>query len=127
MILCAFLLAGCSPKVVTEYRDRVVYRDRYVADTVSVRDSIHIREYVKGDTVRIAEYRDRWRYKYISVTDTLVIRDTLAVEHIKEVRVEKALSWWQRVRLGAFWWLVLIAAGLLVWTFRRQILQLLKR
>ena len=39
----------------------------------------------------------------------------------KYVEVEKELSWWQKFRLEAFWWLVGAVVLLLVWTFRKLI------
>ena len=43
------------------------------------------------------------------------------------VEVERELSLWQRFRLGAFWWLASIAAGALVWIFRKPLAGLIKR
>lgn len=40
---------------------------------------------------------------------------------IKEVPVEKPLSWWQRAELAVFWWLVLAVALLGAWTFRKPL------
>lgn len=37
----------------------------------------------------------------------------------KEVKVEKELTWWQKFRIGAFWWLLGAVAALLLWTFRK--------
>lgn len=124
--ICA-AMSGCSPKVLTQYRDRLVYQDRIVRDSIFSHDSIYTREYVKGDTVRITEYRDRFVYKYVNRTDTLMIRDTLAVDRIKEVRVEKPLSAWQNLKIGAFWWLLGGLAAALIWIFRKQILCLITK
>ena len=41
----------------------------------------------------------------------------------KEVKVEKKLNWWQRFRIGAFWWLLAIAAV----GWRRELLWLIKK
>lgn len=43
---------------------------------------------------------------------------------IKEVKVEKPLSWWQKLRIGAFWWLLGAVALLLLWTFRKFLFKL---
>lgn len=40
------------------------------------------------------------------------------------VEVEKNLTWWQKFRLDAFWWLVGGVALLLLWTFRKSILKI---
>lgn len=45
---------------------------------------------------------------------------------IKEVKVEKPLSWWQKARIKAFWW---ILGGLilsLAWVFRKPLIRILK-
>ena len=124
----AALLAGCSPKVIETVRTEYVYRDRVQRDTTVVRDSVFIREKVKGDTVFVEKvrdrlvYRDRWREK----TDTVVLRDSVAVETVKEVKVEKPLSAWKRAKIGAFWWLLASLVAALVWIFRKPILKLVK-
>lgn len=38
--------------------------------------------------------------------------------------VEKPLSWWQKFRLGAFWWLVGAIVIALIWIFRKVIVKL---
>ena len=122
VLLAVMICAGCSPKIIEKV---VVQRDTTTVhhrDTTYRRDSIYIREYMKGDTVYIDRYmdryvfRDRWR-------DSVTVRvDSVAVERIKEVKVEKPLSWWKRVKIGAFPWLLLAVAGLLLWTFRKSLL-----
>lgn len=123
-VALAALLPGCSPKIVE--------RVSYVHDTTNVvridsvryyqRDSIFIRE--KGDT--IFQYVERIRYRDRFRIDTLVqmreVRDTAFVER----KVEKPLSWWQKARIGAFWWLCGALALALLWIFRKPLLSLLK-
>ena len=43
------------------------------------------------------------------------------------VEVERKLTWWQRFRLSAFWWLLGALALSGGWIFRRPLLQLLTR
>lgn len=116
-------ISACSPKVITQTRTEYVYRDRVERDTTILHDSTYIREYVKGDTVRIIEYRDRYLYRdrWRERTDTVAVHDTTFVP--KEVPAP--LTGWQRFRLRAFWWLaaalaVCVAAGVTVWKFRRK-------
>ena len=115
------LCACCSPKIV----ERVVVQKDTVQvhhrDTTFRRDSVHIREWMKGDTVYIEKYkdryvfRDRWR-------DSVAVRiDSVTVESIKEVKVEKPLSWGQRAKIGAFPWVLLALIGALLWIFRKHI------
>ena len=126
-LLLAVLTAGCSPRIVETVRTEYVYRDRERVDTTWLKDSVYIREFVKGDTVRIVEYRDHLVYQYKMVRDTVAVRDSVAVESIREVRVEKSLTWWQKFRLRAFWWLLGGVALAVVWIFRKPVLSILKR
>lgn len=123
-VALAALLPGCSPKIVE--------RVSYVHDTTNVvridsvryyqRDSIFVRE--KGDT--IFQYVERIRYRDRFRIDTLVqmreVRDTAFVER----KIEKPLSWWQKARIGAFWWLCGALVLALLWIFRKPLLSLLK-
>ena len=123
-VALAALLPGCSPKIIE--------RVSYVHDTTNVvridsvryyqRDSIFVRE--KGDTV--FQYVERIRYRDRFRIDTLVqmreVRDTAFVER----KVEKPLSWWQKARIGAFWWLCVALVLALLWIFRKPMLSLLK-
>ena len=125
-ILSAVLMlsVSCSPKVIEHVRTEYVYRDRTQHDTTYVHDSTYIKEYIKGDTVRIVEFREKYKYlyKYINKTDTVAVHDTLSVEKIKEVKVERTLSWWQKFRLVLFPVLLL---GLL-WAYRKELLSIIK-
>ena len=127
-IAVVLLLCSCSPKIVEHIRTEYVYRDRVQVDTTFIHDSTYIREFIKGDTVRITEYKDRfvYEYKYLTKTDTVLVRDSVAVEKIKEVKVEKPLSWGKRAKLGLFWWLVAGLAGFGIYTFRKPIWAFIK-
>ena len=115
------LLSACSQKIV----ERVVIQHDTTTvhhrDTSYHRDSVYIKEWVKGDTVHHYEYRDRFVYKDRWRDSVVVKVDSLTVETVKEVKVEKPLSWWKRVELGLFWWVVALALGLGVWTFRKPL------
>lgn len=120
------ILSGCSPRIY----ERVVYQKdtTYVSKIDSIykyeRDSVFVRE--KGDTVY--KYVERVRYRDRYKVDTLikVMVDSVTVERIKEVKVEKPLSWWQRAKIGAFWWLAAILLIGVVWIFRKPILRFMK-
>lgn len=119
--LCLFALPSCSPEIVERWHTQYVYQDVHHRDTLVTKDSVYIREYVKGDTVYIEKYKDRFVYRDRWRDSIIVKRDSVAVETIKEVKVEKPLSWSQKVRIGAFPWLLLVAVGLAVWTFRKPL------
>lgn len=124
IFLLALLLASCSPRIV----ERVVaqHDTTYIVKRDSVtfydRDSIFIRE--KGDTVY--QYVERWRWRGRVRVDTIIrIKvDSLTVERIKEVPVQIPLSGWERLKIGAFWWLLGLVAVLLLWTFRKFIFKI---
>lgn len=119
-------LPGCSPRII----ERVVYQhDTTVVhkrDSIIRRDSVYVKEWMKGDTVFIEKYKDRYIYRDRWRDSVRVVRDSVAVETIKEIRVEKPLSWWQRSKIGAFWWLCGALVAALAWIFRKPLLSLLK-
>ena len=119
--LCLFALPSCSPEIVERWHTQYVYQDVHHRDTLVTKDSVYIREYVKGDTVYIEKYKDRFVYRDRWRDSISVTRDSVAVETLKEVKVEKPLSWSQRARIGAFPWLLLITGVLGVWTFRKPL------
>ena len=121
LILLPVVGTGCSPKII----ERVVYqRDTTVVhhrDTTFRRDSVYIREWMKGDTVYIEKYKDRFVYRDRWRDSIRVVRDSAVVEHIKEVKVEKPLSWSQKAKIGAFPWILLALIGAVLWIFRKYL------
>lgn len=124
VFLAAVLLlvfSSCSPRIVEKVR--VQHDTTYVSKLDSVyfydRDSVFVRE--KGDTVY--KYVEKWRYRDRWRVDTVLkVRvDSVAYEAIKEVKVEQPLSWWQKAKLGSFWWLLGAVVALVLWTFRKVI------
>ena len=91
LFLLPILGAGCSPKIV----ERIVVQ--HDTTTVHHRDTTYHR-----DSIR-------------------VVRDSAVVEHIKEVKVEKNLSWSQKAKIGAFPWLLLALIGAVLWIFRKYL------
>jgi hypothetical protein len=127
LIITLFLLPSCHPRVITQlqvHRD-TTYVTAYLRDSVVHRDSIWIKERVAGDTIRITEYRDRWRERVRVQHDTIIRRqiDTIAVQRTIERKVEQPLGWGKKVRLRAFWAILILA--LVGW--RREIYKLFKR
>lgn len=122
-ILLCLVLFGCSPRV---YERVVTQHDTtYIVKRDSVRfydrDSIFIKE--KGDTMYI--FKEKWRWRDRTRVDTIyrVRVDSVYVERAKEVKVSKPLSLWQRIKIGAFWWLSGAVLLLLLWTFRKPLLK----
>lgn len=120
-VFFALCLTSCSPRIVERVKLVTEYKSVVQVDTTIQHDSVYIRESVKGDTVRITEYRDKFVYRYKTIRDTVTRRDSVAIENIKEVKVEKSLPWTKRAKIGLFWPLVLAVLGLAAWTFRKPL------
>lgn len=126
VMLIAAALTSCSPRIV----ERIEVRERHdtlvvhqvQVDSVFRRDSVFVRE--KGDTVYVYREHVRDRYKFVHDTTRLVRVDSVAVERVKEVKVEKPLSVGQSLKIRAFWWLFVAALLLALWTFRKSILKI---
>ena len=101
VIAALVFMGGCSPKVITvpEVHTEYVYRDR--VDSLTLHDSVYIKEYVKGDTVRIVEYRYRDRFQYVYSVDTVMVADTVQVEREPVVvKYDHKLRKWQKSLIG---------------------------
>lgn len=81
-----------------------------------------MKEFVKGDTVKITEYRERWRERIKEVHDTSYISKVDSVQVAVPVEVEKKLSPVKKFKLWAFFPLILIA--LVGW--RKEIYKLIR-
>ena len=120
-LFLALCLVSCSPRIIEKVRTEYVAQEVHHRDTIITRDSVYIREWMKGDTVFVDRYRDRYVYRDRWRDSIRVKVDSFAVERVKEVQVEKPLSWGKRAKIGAFWWLVLAVAVLAGWTFRKPL------
>ena len=149
--LVALGLSACCPK---HYQPQVVYRDsvrveireRLVYDTVKVEVPKVVERIVTRDTASHLE--NDWAMSDASVSDGFLshsletkphtvyvpvavpVHDTTYIEKeaqetIIEKEVEKPLTWWQKARLGAFWWLLGGLVACLAWIFRKPLLKLL--
>lgn len=118
-IALAALMSSCTTVryvSVPEVHTDSIYIAKVQHDSVFQHDSIFT--LVKGDTVTI--YKERLRYQYKLLTDTVYRErvDSVAVPY--EVRVEKQLSWIQRLQLETwpvFALLMLAAIG--YWALKR--------
>lgn len=125
--ICLLLLVSCSPRIIerVQVQRDTTYVTAYLRDSVVHRDSIYIKERVAGDTIKITEYRDRWRERVRVQHDTIIRTkcDTIALQRTIEKKVEQPLGWWKKVRLRAFWAILILA--LVGW--RREIYKVIKR
>lgn len=137
LVLC---LASCSPRVITKTETVIEYRDRIVTDTAVVEIPVEVEKIVTRDTTSHLEntyaksdamVSEGFLHhslesipQYIKVPVEVHVTDTLYKEaeiRTETVEVEKPLSWWQKFRIDAFWWLLGAAVLLLLWTFRKLI------
>lgn len=121
------MFAGCrTTKYVTvpEHHTDTVYQLKQMRDSIYLHDSTFVREYVRGDTVRIVTEmwhirdRDRWR------TDTVYRSrvDSVPVPYEVVREVAKPLTWWQRARIHMgelLLALIAAAAGFGLWRLKR--------
>lgn len=131
----ALLAVSCGTlkqKPIIEYRDsiRTEIRERIVHDTATVEIPVEVEKIVTRDTASHLENRFaasdavvsggylhhslQTKPQVIKVPVFVPVHDTLRVEKEAEIRtetqyVEKSLNWWQKFRLGAFWWLLGLA------------------
>lgn len=124
LMVFLFLLSGCGllrprERIVTQ-RDTTIINHR---DSIRLRDSIYVREWMKGDTVYVDRFRDRYLYRDRWRDSIIVKHDSLTVETTKEVKVERPLNAWKRFKIGAFWWLLALAAV----GWRKELLWLIRK
>ena len=137
------LLAGCSPKIVEKIVTQIEYRDRIVHDTATVKIPYEVEKIVTRDTSSHLETTYAKSDAVVSegflhhslesipkiikvpvevhVTDTLYRESEIKTEYVE---VEKKLNWFQRMKLDAFWWLVLGLGVSLLWIFRKLIFKI---
>ena len=140
---------SCCPKhyppVIYKDSVRVEIRERIVHDTVTFEVPVIVEKNVTKDTISHlendwaqsdAELKDGFLWHSLETKGHTVyvpvqvyVHDTTFVEKeaqetIKEVEVEKPLSWWQRLKIGAFPWLLGGILLLLLWTFRKWIFKI---
>ena len=99
--ITSFLLIGCSPKVITEFRDveKIVYQ--YRADTLitETKDSVYIHIKEKGDTITITKYVEKISYKdkIVIQKDTVYNTNTEYKETVIEKRYIAKWCWYLAV------------------------------
>lgn len=135
-------------QTVIEYRDSTVWRDTTIFVPIPLESDqavVHVGDTSHRET-SVAE-SDAWigkdgmlHHSLWNKTGARIPYDLKMPEHwlytgvtntkeheqgiIKKEYVEKPLSWWQKLRIGAFLWLLGTVALLLLWTFRKFLFKL---
>lgn len=139
------LIVSCSPKVIEHVTTKIEYRDRVVHDTAKVEVPYEVEKIVTKDTVSHLENTYAKSDAVVSkgflshsleskpqiirvpvevhVTDTLW-KESEVITEIKEVKVEKPLSWFKKVKLDTFPIFFFGFILLLIWTFRKFFVKL---
>lgn len=126
--LLAVLVTSCGAarkQIETIYLRDTTYISKVQVDSVFRRDSVFIKE--KNDTIYI--YKEKVRDRYRLLRDTVYRHkvDSVYIDKVREVKVEKELTAWQRFRLRGFWILAAVIGGYLVCRNRRRLLSLFLR
>ena len=140
ILLVLGLLASCSPRIITEKETVIEYRDTTIIDTAYFEVPVEVEKIVTRDTTSHLEnslaisdamvtdgflhHSLETKPQKVPVPVVIHVRDTIKQEAqivYKEVPVEQPLSWWQKFRMDAFWWLLGAVVLLLLWTFRKLI------
>lgn len=125
-LLAVLTSCGAARKQVeTIYLRDTTYISKVQVDSVFRRDSLFVKE--KNDTIYI--YKEKVRDRYRLLRDTVYRHkvDSVYIDRVREVKVEKELTAWQKFRLRGFWALLVAIACWIVWKNKTRILALLLR
>ena len=151
----AVIVTGCSPRIIEkvqiEYRDTTIIKET-VRDSlirvpipledwqvvVDVTESSHLETSVAKSDAFVG-LDGRLHHSLFNKRDSLstivpihyhstytAVSSQTTQTIVQKVEVEKPLGWWKTFRLRAFWWLLGGCVGLLIWTFRKPLLKMLK-
>lgn len=128
LVTFALLATSCGAarkQVETIYLRDTTYISKVQVDSVFRRDSVFVKE--KNDTIYI--YKEKVRDRYRLLRDTVYRHkvDSVYIDRVREVKVEKELTAWQKFRLRGFWTLLAAIACWIVWKNKTRILSLLLR
>lgn len=126
--LLALLATSCGAarkQIEAIYLRDTTYISKVQVDSVFRRDSVFVKE--KNDTIYI--YKEKVRDRYRLLRDTVYRHkvDSVYIDRVREVKVEKELTAWQKFRLRGFWTLLAAIACWIVWKNKTRILSLLLR
>lgn len=148
-IVFVCLMSSCKePKVIEKVVTEVEYRDREIHDTVGIEIPKEVIVNVTADTVSELEtdyakstaiidaglLRHTLENKpqtiskpiVIHITDTIIKEKSAEVLPPEIIKVEKELSWWQRVRLDTYYILLGFIALFCLLKYRKGIITLIK-
>lgn len=127
LCLAITMLAGCSPRVVTQEVPVVVehtttqHHTDIVRDTLLMRDSVY--HFVQGDTCIIERWHHSIAVNKMVVADT--VRDTVPVVtevKVTELREVNRVRWWQSALMWCGGIALAVAGGIVgftLWRVRR--------
>lgn len=120
ILLIVIFLIGCKPieRIVERETVRTEYEVRHSRDSVYLLDSVYLEK--KNDTV----FKTKIRYLCRDVLKRDTIVKTDSVFKSVPVEVERAFSFWEKVKLKWFWFFAVGFGLLLMWTFRKWIVKL---
>lgn len=126
--LLSVLVTSCGAarkQIDTIYLRDTTYISKVQVDSVFRHDSVFVKE--KNDTIYI--YKEKVRDRYRLLRDTVYRHkvDSVYIDRVREVKVEKELTAWQKFRLRGFWTLLAVIACWIVWKNKTRILDLLLR
>lgn len=143
ILLIAIMLTACSPKIVEKIVEKEVVTLRVVHDTARVEIPHIIEKNVTLDTMSHLENKYAKSDALVSggllshtlesipqvikVPVEIAVPDTLKITTVEKgeiVQVEKPLSFWQRLKIGAFWWLCGAILLCLLWIFRKTLFKI---
>ena len=128
LALLAVLVASCGAARVqtqTIYVRDTTYISKVQVDSVFKRDSVFVKE--KGDTIYIFKEKVRDRYKFLRDTIYRYKVDSVYIDRVRELKVEKELTAWQRFKMRGFWALLVVIVCWIAWKNKARILALLLR
>lgn len=124
LVFALFLNSCKTNERIVEVEKEVVkteYQTNHTRDSIYLKDSVYLER--RNDTVFLTKYQNLYRDR-IRV-DTLFRTDSIRKTEIVIKTINK-LTKWQEWRLKIFRWLVLSVILLIVYTFRKQLIKIIR-
>ena len=120
IILLMSTICSCARKVYIPVQSvKIEYMDRIQKDSIYMLDSVRIVQ--RNDTIFHTKYKTTFKYR--NVRDSIYLKDTIREPYSVEkiVKVERELTWYEKVCIKGFSFLLAAIAGYFVVTFRKKI------